>query len=218
MSETHLYLIRHAQAVVNTTRAIGGPKGDVGLTELGISQAERLRDRLAKGEIAADVLIASTLPRAKQTAEIIAPSLGLPIEFDDELHELRVGEAADGLAHEDYVARFGWTDIRTHPFLPVDPGGESLALFHLRVCTVLDKICKTHAGKTVVCVTHGGVIDSSFVYCFGLGAHQMPHVRFHTHNTSLTHWVHHLPNEPTEMGTSAYWRLLYYNDWHHLKG
>jgi len=81
---THLYLIRHAEAVSNVEPIIAGMRGDTGLTAHGVAQAERLRDRLAAGEIAADVLIASTLPRAQQTAEIIAPALGLPIIWDDE--------------------------------------------------------------------------------------------------------------------------------------
>ena len=72
---THLYLIRHGESVANVQPIVAGMRGDVGLTERGVAQADRLRERLAQGEIAADVLIASTLPRARQTAEIIAPAL-----------------------------------------------------------------------------------------------------------------------------------------------
>ena len=68
------------------TGEVAGPLGDEGLTERGRLQAARLRDRLAAtGEIAADVLIASPLARARQTAEIIAPALALPIIFDDDV-------------------------------------------------------------------------------------------------------------------------------------
>src|SRR6266851_5457719 len=82
---SHLYIIRHGQAISAVERTMG----DRGLSPLGIRQAERLRDRLgATGEIAADVLIASTMHRAKETAEIIAPALGLPIEWDDDVQEL----------------------------------------------------------------------------------------------------------------------------------
>ena len=87
---THLYIIRHGQAISVVQRTTGDP----GLSPLGVKQAERLRDRLAaSGEIAADILISSTMLRAKQTAEIIAPALGLPIVFDDEVQEERPGEA-----------------------------------------------------------------------------------------------------------------------------
>ena len=92
---TQLYLIRHAEAMA----AVKDFVGDGGLTPLGILQAERLRDRLtASKEIEADVFIASTFPRARQTAEIIAPALGVPLAIDDSIQELRPGEA-DGIRH-----------------------------------------------------------------------------------------------------------------------
>ncbi|GHO57527.1 histidine phosphatase family protein [Ktedonobacter robiniae] len=49
---------------------------------------ECLRDRLANtGEIKADVLIASPMKRAKASAELLAPALGLPIVFEKDLEE-----------------------------------------------------------------------------------------------------------------------------------
>ena len=96
-SLTNLYLVRHGEAFSNVEPIIGGMHGDKGLTPLGIKQAEKLRDRLAAtGEIPADVLIGSTLPRARQTTEIIAPALGLPIIWDDDVQEMNPGEA-DGM-------------------------------------------------------------------------------------------------------------------------
>ena len=86
---THLFLIRHGQHI----GAVQDNIGDTELSPLGVKQAERLRDRLsATGEIRADVLVSSTFRRAKQTAEIIAPALGLPIIFDDEVQEWRSEE------------------------------------------------------------------------------------------------------------------------------
>src|ERR1700736_4699237 len=105
---TYLCLIRHGEAVPNVRPIMGGMRGDAGLTPLGVSQAERLRDRLTgTGEICADVLIASPLPRAQQTAKIIAAALQLPILVDDDVQEIRVGEA-DGMHPDEVRARFGW--------------------------------------------------------------------------------------------------------------
>ena len=84
---THLYLIRHGDFTIDLK---DGKHLDLGLMPLGVSQAERLRDRLATtGEISADVLIASTLPRARQTAEILAPALGLRVVLDEAVEEWR---------------------------------------------------------------------------------------------------------------------------------
>ena len=63
-------------------------------------QAERLRDRLAAtGEIRADVLLSSTLLRASQTAELVAPALGLPpgtpLVLDNQLVERDTGDPAE---------------------------------------------------------------------------------------------------------------------------
>src|SRR5579864_920179 len=109
---THLYLIRHAEAIAAVQDIIG----DTGLTPLGITQAEHLRDRLAAtGEIAADVLIASTFLRTKQTAEIIAPALGLPIVWDDEVQELRPGES-NGMPVREAEEKFGPVNFEQNPF------------------------------------------------------------------------------------------------------
>lgn len=209
---THLYLVRHGQAVVNVQPIIGGMKGDVGLTERGIRQAERVRDRLAAGNIRPDVLIASPLPRARQTAEIIAGGLGLPLTFDPDMEELRVGPEGDGLSLEEYRQRFGWVDLAMEPLRIVDPGGESWATFMLRVATGLDRITRDHEGKTIVIVTHGGVIDGSFVHFFGMNAHAMPRAGFATENTSITHWMRLLRNNVPR------WTLSTYNDTAHLRG
>src|SRR5260370_9095729 len=80
-SVTHLYLIRHGEAVSNVDRTAptAGMRGDAGLTPLGRIQAERRRDRwAATGKIAARVLIASTLRRAREPSGIMQPPPGLP--------------------------------------------------------------------------------------------------------------------------------------------
>jgi probable phosphoglycerate mutase len=208
---THLYLIRHGEAVVNVEPIVGDMRGDRGLTPLGVAQAERLRDRLAAtGEIAADVLIASTLPRARQTAEIIAPALGLPIIWDDDVQELRSGEA-DGMCREEAYARYGRPNFDENPFRPVSPGGETWGQFMLRVGTALNRIARDHAGKTIVVVCHGGVIDGSLLCFFRLSTLTLPPVRFYTYNTSITHWDHDADEAPLRP-----WRLISYNDDTHL--
>jgi 2,3-bisphosphoglycerate-dependent phosphoglycerate mutase len=208
MSVTNLFLVRHAQAVVNVTGTMAGPKGDTGLTALGIQQAEALRDRLkSSGELVPDVFLASSLPRARQTAEIISPAFELSPTLDDDLQEFRCGLEADGLSLEDYKARFGWLDFEEHPFTETDPGGESWAVFQLRIARTLTRLTREHTGENILCVTHGGVIDGAFGHFFGLSSHMPPRVKLYTENTSLTHW----------RSEGGRWRLMFYNDTHHLK-
>jgi probable phosphoglycerate mutase len=87
----------------------------------------------------------------------------------------------------------------------------------LRVATTLERIAEEHAGKHVVIVCHGGVIDGSLIYFFGLDGLRLPRVRFYTRNTSITCW--HLLGDETSYGQPApsRWRLEYYNDATHLR-
>jgi 2,3-bisphosphoglycerate-dependent phosphoglycerate mutase len=205
---TNLYLIRHGEAL----GAVHDIIGDTALSPLGILQSERLRDRLAAtGEIAADVLISSTFKRARQTAEIIAPALRLPILFDDDVQELRDG-VAEGMHVEEYRAKFGEVNFRETPFRQIAPAGENWGQFVLRAASALDRIIRQHEGKTIVIVCHGGVIGVSFLYFFGMGTLQYPQAGFDTDNTSITHWA-----KRSVSGRPTRWRLMCYNDDMHLR-
>ncbi len=212
MTRTNLYLIRHGEAVVNRQPIVGGMKGDTGLTKYGIQQAEALRDRLAgTREIIPDVFIASTLPRARQTAEIIAPAFDRELLFDAEFQELRVGEA-DGMLNRDAWAKYGLPNVEQDAFHRIAPGGENWAEFTLRVGTNLSRVTREHAGKTIVIVCHGGVIDASFLYFFDMGTLNPPRRHLHTINTSLTHWRGQCDDDERTI-----WRLMKYNDTAHLR-
>jgi len=209
---THIYLIRHGEAYSNVEPIIGGMNGDKGLTPLGIAQAESLRDRLAaSGEIRADVLIASPLPRARQTAEIIAPALNQPIVFEQDVEELRVGEA-DGMHVGEFREKYGLPDYRVEPFRPIAPGGEYWGEFMLRVATTLDRITREYVDRNIVIVCHGGVVDGSMVNAFQLNSLYIPPVEFHTINTSITEWERRSSGESLGL-----WRLIRYNDAAHIQ-
>ena len=210
---THLYLIRHGQAI----NVVQKTSGDPGLSPLGVKQAERLRDRLAaSGEIATDVLITSTMLRAKQTAEIIAPALGLPIIFDDEVQEQRPGEALN-MSEEEFREKFGPVEFEQKPYFRLAPGAESWVEFSLRASTALQRITREHDGKTIVIICHGGIIDASFLFFLGLSSLQFPQVLFDTHNTSITHWYKEANDWVEQLNLPVSWILDYYNDTMHLR-
>lgn len=177
----------------------------------GVAQAERLRARLAAtGEIRPDVLIASSLPRAQETAAILAPALGgLPVRLDDDLHEMRYGEA-DGMLLTEYEARFGVPDVYREPWRPLAPGGEHWVGFVARISAALARITHDHAGQTIVLVCHGGVIEAAFLYFLGLDAAAGAWAGLFPQNTSITHWVQ-------QAGPAGRWHLQRYNDHLHLR-
>ena len=210
---THLYIIRHGQAINDVQKTTGDP----GLSPLGVKQAEHLRNRLAaSGEISADVLISSTMLRAKQTAEIIAPALDLPITFDDEVQEQRPGDALN-MTEKEFIAKFAPVAFEEKPFFRVAPGAESWVEFTFRAGTTLSRIILEHDGKTIVIVCHGGIVDASFLLFFGLSSLQFPHVLFYTHNTSITHWYKETNGWAERLNLPMSWMLERYNDTMHLR-
>ena len=210
---TDLFLIRHGESVANVEPIIGGMNGDAGLTERGRLQAALLEERLRNQRLRADRLYASTLPRALETAEYVARALNLPIETDDDLQELRPGEA-DGLTIAEWQTRFPGLEsgLSASPFHPFAPGGESWALFLARAGAALAGIVNEHPDETIAVVCHGGVLEASFFLALGLGP-TSKHAAFAPLNTSITHWRHRPPAEgPPE------WTLVTFNDAGHLAG
>ena len=115
-------LIRHGESMAMVDSVVAGHEGCRGLSDRGRRQVEALRDRLAAtGEVRADALVASVLPRAIETAEILAPALGgLPVEQDCDVCEQHPGEG-DGLRWEEFEAKYrpeAGASTRTSPSLP----------------------------------------------------------------------------------------------------
>ena len=183
---TRLLLVRHGEAYCNAQGIVGGPIGDGGLTDLGRRQVNALSERLvSSGELAeATALYTSTLPRAIETAALLARGLPAlqPVE-DCGLCELHPGEA-DGLTWQEMVDRFGAPDWDTHPDQPLAPGAESWTGFYERCVEALARIVAHHEGELVVLVAHGGVIEQAMKVVFGRGPSER--LRLNTENASMS--------------------------------
>jgi probable phosphoglycerate mutase len=205
-----LIFVRHGDAHAGFTGVIGGQTGCTGLTALGRAQAEALRDHLAgSGRVRADALLVSVLPRAIETASIIAPGLGLQVSGPDcDLCEVHTGEA-DGLTWAEYTSRYGSFDMEAEPDRVFAPAGESWNSFHERVRRTLERVARDHEGQTVVAVSHAGVIMASMRVLLGI-PHPGTGARLRPSNTGLTEWEH----DPT----LDRWTLHSFNDASHLLG
>lgn len=203
---TRVVLVRHGESNVTVRRVVGGPRSCDGLSELGVRQAERLRDRLADtGEIEATHLVSSAYPRARQTADIIAPALGRDVVVEAGFGEHDPGPDCDGLTFEEFVDRFGMPDWESDPHAVTFPGGETIAEFDLRVGAALSRTVREHRGGTIAIVCHGGVIDG--IVRTALRAPRTGAFELHTKNASITEIVQVRPDR---------WRLIRYNDAAHL--
>jgi len=209
VSSTRLVLVRHGESRATVERFVGGPRSCTGLTDRGRLQAEALRNRLSAGhDVEATALFASNFPRALETANIIAPSIGsLPVSVDSGWGEHDPGPDCDGMTYDEFIERFGVPRWDGDPHDVVYPGGETISQFHDRVMESLRRTVRQHEGGTVVIACHAGVIDA--VMRNTLHMHQTGKFELHTQNTSLTELLH---------VQGSKWRLLRYNDSAHLHG
>jgi len=209
VSSTRLVLVRHGESRATIERFVGGPRSCTGLSDHGRLQVEALRNRLSAGhDVEATALFASNFPRALETANIIAPSVGsLPVSVDSGWGEHDPGPDCDGMTYDEFIERYGVPRWDGDPHDVVYPGGETISQFHDRVMEALRRTVRQHEGGTVVIACHAGVIDA--VMRNTLHMHQTGKFELHTQNTSLTELLH---------VQGSKWRLLRYNDSAHLHG
>lgn len=203
-----LILVRHGAAHAGFHGVIGGERGCTGLTPRGRVEARALRDHLTETRrIRADVLLTSVLPRAIETASIIAPGLGLEVSGREcDLCEVHPGEA-DGLTWVEYADRYGSFDMEAEPDRVFAPAGDSWNSFHQRVDRVLVRLARDHANQTVVAVCHAGVVIASLRVLLGI-PHPGTGARLLPTNTGLTEWDHDPQLDR--------WTLHTFNDSSHL--
>lgn len=154
---TRIIAIRHGQTAWNAEMRMQGQL-DTALDALGRWQAQQLAQALAHESI--DAIVASDLSRAMQTAAPLAAARGLRVLPDRGLRERCFGDF-EGFTYAD-IARH-WPD-ETARWRARDPvfapsRGESLAAFYERCVGVAQRLAGQHAGRVIVWVTHGGVLD-----------------------------------------------------------
>ena len=208
-----LVLIRHGESASNAGGWLSGQDTCGGLTELGVAQAEALRDRLdADPQLRPDRIVVSTMRRAVHTAEIAAEPTGLGVEQFADLMERTSGEA-EGLTIAEYTDRYGkppWVDWAN----PLSPGGESGAEFAARVHAAVGRVAEEGRGKTTWVVCHGGVIMATAIGRWpGGAANGMTDLSTiplaSPMNSSISEWT----VEP-----QGGWRMVRFNDHSHLVG
>lgn len=208
---TRLVLVRHGESVAQVERILSGHDTCRGLSDRGREQVARLRDRFARtGEVQADVVLTSLLPRAIETAEILSPAIGGGAAVQDcDLCEIHVGEA-EGLSWDDFQERY-WQAEHT-PDMPPSPGGESRSAFLERTAAALRRYAEDHRGKTIVAAVHGGIVEASIAAFLGIGPHDLP--VWHVRNTAITEWLLH--GNRFGGGGPERWHLVRFNDHGHL--
>ncbi len=143
-----IYVARHGQTQYNSVNLVCGST-DIPLTDLGLQQAEKLADNCRGKGI--ELIIASPMIRAQQTARAVAKRYNLPVITDDRIREQDFGRW-EGISrdHPDY-------QMEKRKYAHNHNGGESVFRLAQRVYNAMDDIIADHSGKTVLIVCHGGV-------------------------------------------------------------
>lgn len=154
---TRILAIRHGETDWNVGTRIQGQL-DVGLNDKGRWQARRVAQAVVEEGI--EVIYASDLARAFDTAVAIGTACGVEVQADEGLRERGFGRfegetwAAIEANFPQDSARWRARDLAFAP-----EGGESLRIFYARVVSAAGRLAAAHPGQTVALVAHGGVMD-----------------------------------------------------------
>jgi len=142
----HLALVRHGQTDWNLRGLMQG-RTDIPLNATGRAQAEQAAGTLDRVDW--DVVVSSTLGRARETAAILAQGLGLP-----------VGGAYEDLVEQDFGDAEGTLVSEIDERWPgrAFPGKEPDHEVGPRGVRALERIAVDHPGARVLAVAHGTLI------------------------------------------------------------
>jgi probable phosphoglycerate mutase len=155
-----IHLVRHGESGWNAERRVQGQSEHApALTALGRAQARAAAELLAELAPHAGLVVSSDLPRARETALLVAVALGLPLRCDPDLRERSLGELegrrlddpeGGGTVAEAVAAL--WREPWRRP-----PGGESVGDLHRRIHATLGRLAGGMPAGLIV-ITHGGPI------------------------------------------------------------
>jgi broad specificity phosphatase PhoE len=175
LTETILGLLRHGQTDWNIDLRLQGST-DIPLNETGRNQARLAASVLNREDW--DVIIASPLSRAKDTADIVALEFGMNVVVVPELIERSFG-VAEGLDHASWRKLY-----ESHQHIQ---GLESLEDLRTRTVQLLDLIANEYSGQRVLAVSHGAFIRKALTIVTNS---ELPREGERLSNASLNKFMH----------------------------
>jgi len=201
----HFTFLRHGESVGNAQLRWQG-QSDYPLTEKGRAQALALAERWKLESKKFDLVIASPLVRARETAEIVAAALDVKVELDPSLMERDSGEM-EGLTIDEVRQRPQPSYVT--PYHSIGGDGEGDWALFLRAGKSLHDLLRRPAGSYLI-VSHGGLLNQFMHAIVGVAHHADPSgIRFHFENTSFAHVIYYPQRHR--------WAIDAVNDRAHLK-
>lgn len=161
---TTVHLVRHGVHSALGHRIVGRAP-DVHLSAGGLTQAERVAERLSSVPVAA--VYSGPLERARETAAVIAQRHGIGVDVAAAIDELDYGawtdKSLDALRREPV-----WEGYNTLRSLTRIPSGELMLEAQARAVTFLEALRAARPDDHVVVVSHGDVIRAALAYVLGM--------------------------------------------------
>jgi broad specificity phosphatase PhoE len=198
-----MYLItflRHGESEGNAGGFIQG-QSDIPLTENGLEQAQALAQAWKSEGMWFHQIFSSPLVRARQTAEIIAKVLEIPIEFNPVWMERRFGEI-EGKSLEEVQQQDPPVDFYD-PYRAPAKGAETALDLFMRATQGLQDILSRPEGAYLV-VAHGAILNMALYSVLGLSLQNGSSPRFSFGNTGFASLLY----EPAQR---QWWLLGFYN-------
>lgn len=165
-SFTTILLVRHGTTATTGTILPGRAPG-LHLSERGIAQAEAVAGRLSELTKKPVALYVSPLERARETAAPIAKVLKLRPFIDRGLLECDFGTWT-GKKLNVLSRKAEWKTVQNSPSTFRFPDGESFGEMQQRVWSTLEKLARTHRGRTIVVVSHADPIKAAVTHAQGV--------------------------------------------------
>lgn len=146
-----IYFCRHGETQWNQLGVLQGHL-DSQLTALGIQQSMTLAHNTRALDI--EVIVASDLGRAQQTAQIVSQTLGCEIHFDSDLRERAFGDL-QGYRRDQSPTGWHLYDKRYQADKLAITGAESASQVALRIHHFLTHISEQYKGKNLLIIGHG---------------------------------------------------------------
>jgi isoleucyl-tRNA synthetase len=162
-SKNNYFAIRHGESENIIFKIVDSGDQNCKLTPVGEKEVAHAAKKLKDKKI--DLIFASDILRTKESAEIVAGELGLPVHYDKRLREINLGSFS-GKPLTEYRKLFPMEDRFTGH---VDEESESLSDVRVRAWDFLREIEAAHKGKNILIVSHEDTIWMLSQVAFGWG-------------------------------------------------
>lgn len=161
----YILLVRHGENEWVKEHRLAGWIEGVHLNENGREQARQTAAHLA--HLPLTHIYSSPLERCRETAEFIAHSHQLPIQFLPEIGEVRYGDW-EGQKIAELAKEPLWQVVQHFPSRLEFPAGETLRGVQSRAVEVLEKLGRAHPEQMVVVCSHADLIKLVLAHYLGV--------------------------------------------------